>query len=121
MKVHFERSFAKDIKKIYGKAMQSKLKKLIQEIESASHLPNVADVKKMEGYERFYRIRIGDYRIGLEWEAAYLADHGQTHRADRPRGDSRTIAPCHTSIATPSCAPDIQAQIPTTGLATRCD
>jgi mRNA interferase RelE/StbE len=36
--------------------------------EAANSLSDVANVKKMQGFKTFYRIRIGDYRMGVELE-----------------------------------------------------
>ena len=38
---------------------------MILKIEAAKSLDEIAGVKKMKGYSIAYRIRIGDYRIGL--------------------------------------------------------
>jgi len=65
MKVIFLKSFLSDIKKVKDKRLKSKIKKLILEIEAAKSLEEIIGAKKMKGYSIAYRIRIGDYRIGL--------------------------------------------------------
>ena len=65
MKVIFLKSFLSDIKKVKDKGLKSRIKKLILEIEAAKSLEEITGVKKMRGYSIAYRIRKGDYRLGL--------------------------------------------------------
>lgn len=65
MKVIFLKSFLNDIKKVKDKKLKSKIKELIFEIEAAKKLEDIAGAKKMKGYSIAYRIRVGDYRMGL--------------------------------------------------------
>ena len=65
MKIAFRDSFAKDLKSIRDKAELNRIKGIIEAIElsdSLSHLPNL---KKLKGHENYYRLRAGDYRIGI--------------------------------------------------------
>lgn len=66
MNVAFEASFARDLKRIKSKLLLSQVQKAIDEIKAATHLSDVHNLKKMQSYETFYRIRIRDYRIGIE-------------------------------------------------------
>lgn len=72
MKVIFLKSFLSDIRKIKDKRLKSKIKNLILEIEAAKNLEEISGAKKMKGYSIAYRIRIGDYRIGLYKETDYI-------------------------------------------------
>ena len=65
MKVIFLKSFLNDIRKVKDKRLKSKIREMILKIEAAKSLDEIAGVKKMKGYSIAYRIRIGDYRIGL--------------------------------------------------------
>jgi mRNA interferase RelE/StbE len=38
---------------------------VIEGLEDAQNLSLVANVKKMKGYSGYFRIRIGDYRLGV--------------------------------------------------------
>lgn len=66
MKVAFKKSFLKDLKKLRDKQLKNSIAKAIEDMEAAKELTQVKNLKKMEGYSTFYRIRIGDYRIGLQ-------------------------------------------------------
>lgn len=39
---------------------------VINELEKATSLSEIKEVKKLHGFKNFYRIRAGQYRIGLE-------------------------------------------------------
>jgi len=65
MNTQFRASFAKDIRKIKNKEMLGRIKETIQAVEDAQGLHELAHVKKLKGGENYYRIKIGDYRIGL--------------------------------------------------------
>jgi mRNA interferase RelE/StbE len=70
MEIIFENSFGKSLNKLKGAEIKSKIIDVINEVESAKSLTQIANVKKMQGFKTFYRIRIGDYRLGFELENA---------------------------------------------------
>jgi mRNA interferase RelE/StbE len=39
---------------------------IIHDIEKAKNVLEIRNLKKLKGYKDFYRLRIGDYRIGLQ-------------------------------------------------------
>ena len=67
MNIEFKKSFAGDLKK---KAQQIKLRsriqEIIQEVDNAESLYEIKNLKKLKAEDDYYRIRIGDYRIGLK-------------------------------------------------------
>jgi len=66
MKVEFDSSFHKRLIKIKDRAILEKVKQVILHVEDAKDIQHIHGIKKLEGFKTFYRIRIGDYRIGLE-------------------------------------------------------
>jgi mRNA interferase RelE/StbE len=66
MKVLFEKSFGRDLKKIKDKQLLQQVQGVISQVEIATAISNVSNVKKMQGYDSYYRIRVGNYRIGIE-------------------------------------------------------
>ena len=66
MKVAFETSFARDLKRIRDKHLLQQVQQVIESIQAAATLDAVANLKKMQVYATLYRLRLGDYRIGIE-------------------------------------------------------
>ncbi len=66
MKTLYEQSFGRDLKKVKDKRLLKQVQKIIAQVESANSLSDLQNVKKLEGYTTYYRIRVGEYRIGIE-------------------------------------------------------
>ncbi|WP_242045445.1 MULTISPECIES: type II toxin-antitoxin system RelE family toxin [unclassified Calothrix] len=43
-----------------------RIQTIIEEVENAVHLGEVSNIKKLKTDGDYYRIRVGDYRIGLK-------------------------------------------------------
>ena len=66
MKTEFKESFARDLKRLKDKAVFGQVKAAIEEVEQAATLQEVGRLKRLVGSGgNYYRIRIGDYRLGL--------------------------------------------------------
>jgi mRNA interferase RelE/StbE len=63
--VEFRKSFEKDLGKIRDKDLLLRIKAAIEEVESVESLLDLTNVKKLKVDGDYYRIRIGDYRIGF--------------------------------------------------------
>jgi mRNA interferase RelE/StbE len=68
MKVDFKKSFLKDVKKIKNNKLKSLIAECIIQVESAENIISIKNLKKLSGYDAYFRIRIGDYRIGVKIE-----------------------------------------------------
>lgn len=66
MKVAFEASFARDLKHIRDRQLLLRVQQVIEGVKEAATIDAVAGMKKLQGYDTFYRLRLSDYRIGLE-------------------------------------------------------
>lgn len=66
MNVLFDTSFDKSVRKLRSSELQRKVWDAIMVMEQAATLRDIPHVKKMEGSKTFYRVRIGDYRLGFE-------------------------------------------------------
>lgn len=67
MQVEFRKSFAKDLAKIQDKALLAKVKSVIEDVESEGNLQNLSNIKKLKAQKGYYRIRLGEYRMGLTY------------------------------------------------------
>jgi mRNA interferase RelE/StbE len=66
MIVEFDKSFEKSLSHIHNPGILQRLKRIILQIENSSSLSELPNVKKLAGFSDYYRIRIGDFRVGFE-------------------------------------------------------
>lgn len=65
MQVAFLSKFSKDLDKIKSRKLKSSVLQIIEHIETAKELKEFPNLKKLKGHNTAYRIRIGEYRLGL--------------------------------------------------------
>jgi len=65
MKLRFERAFLRDVERLDSKA-KKRVKKVLGDLEQANSLREVEGCKKLKGWRLYYRVRIGDYRLGVK-------------------------------------------------------
>jgi len=68
MNVLIDKSFDKDLKSITDSKLKAKLADLIDTIIDNERFNYIGNIKKLKGDSISYRIKLGDYRIGLEYE-----------------------------------------------------
>ncbi len=68
MRVVFRDSFAKDLKAVKVKGHLKKVQEVIESVEKADSFTEVSNLKKLKGGGNYFRVRIGDYRVGLALE-----------------------------------------------------
>ena len=66
MTVHFDKSFEKSIHKVKEKSVLSRIETIIDRLERSANINEIPNIKKLVGFKSYYRIRIGDYRLGME-------------------------------------------------------
>ena len=82
MKVRFQASFAKNLRALKDKALLERIKELIANVEAAQSPAELSNLKKLHGGGGYYRIRIGDYRVGLATEAEVVVFVRVLHRRE---------------------------------------
>ena len=65
MIVKIDKVFEKDTDKIKDKKILLKIAYVIEKVKEADDVISIKNIKKLKGSNRFYRIRIGDFRIGI--------------------------------------------------------
>jgi len=65
MKVEFHQNFDKDLAQSKDAILAKQIRKLIMRLETAQVLNEIPNVKKLSGGSNFYRVRLGDYRVGF--------------------------------------------------------
>ena len=68
MKVAVQKSFEKDISKIKNKLLAQKILSTIEELETFGVISDIPHLKKLKGEGNYYRIRIGEFRLGFKIE-----------------------------------------------------
>ena len=82
MRVEFLRKFSKDLDKLKKPQIQLALIDLIKSLEEADSLASIPHTKKLKGFSNAYRIRIGDYRVGIFIENDVVELARIAHRKD---------------------------------------
>ncbi|WP_366520936.1 type II toxin-antitoxin system RelE/ParE family toxin [Mucilaginibacter sp.] len=67
MIVRIDKSFQKDTSKINDAKTKAAIVEVINNIQAATDISAINKLKKIVGYKNMYRIRLGDFRIGLEY------------------------------------------------------
>lgn len=86
MKVEFKKSFLKDLKKLKNQQLKDAIFDCITHVESKQNLNQIRNLKKLSGYDVYYRIRVGDYRIGIKLEDEIIYFVVFEHRKDIYKG-----------------------------------
>lgn len=68
MKVRFKASFANDLRALKDKTLRDRIKTLIANAENAVSLSELSNIKKLRSGGAYYRVRLGDYRVGITLE-----------------------------------------------------
>jgi len=66
MIVKVDKSFAKDIVHIKDQRLRKRIADCIDQVRSSDSLTEIGSIKKIIGETHYYRIRIGDFRLGLK-------------------------------------------------------
>nr|VFJ98964.1 MAG: mRNA-degrading endonuclease RelE, toxin component of the RelBE toxin-antitoxin system [Candidatus Kentron sp. H]VFJ99299.1 MAG: mRNA-degrading endonuclease RelE, toxin component of the RelBE toxin-antitoxin system [Candidatus Kentron sp. H]VFK03766.1 MAG: mRNA-degrading endonuclease RelE, toxin component of the RelBE toxin-antitoxin system [Candidatus Kentron sp. H] len=82
MIVRFRKSFQRDLKKIRNRSVLNQVREVIEQAEMADKCQEVTGLKKMAGHNEYYRIRCGDYRIGLPFNGADIEFVRCLHRRE---------------------------------------
>jgi len=84
MEIFFKKTFIKDFKKL-PKDIQEKVREIclfiFPNIKNLNELKNLS-INKMQGFNSYYRIRIGNYRIGFKKEGLTIIFMRALHRKD---------------------------------------
>lgn len=82
MKVEFLKAFEKDIEEIQHNSTRKALLKIIEIVDKADNIYSLPNLKKLKGHKSAFRVRIGDYRLGLFCEKDKVIFARIVHRKD---------------------------------------
>ncbi|MCP4605074.1 MAG: type II toxin-antitoxin system RelE/ParE family toxin [Proteobacteria bacterium] len=83
MEVQYRKAFLRDLKKLKRQPVYDRIFKLaFTTLLEADRLRDVAGVKAMRGYPNRYRIRVGDYRVGIKVQGNSIEIMRVLHRRE---------------------------------------
>ena len=68
MKTLFRESFAADLSDITDPALLRRIKKVVEQVEAARTFLEIPNLKRLDAKGKYYRIRVGDQRVGFVFE-----------------------------------------------------
>lgn len=67
MEILYGKKFSKDLDAVRHETnIKAHLLKLIETIRAAKSFADLKGVRKIEGYQAYFRIKVGDYRLGIK-------------------------------------------------------
>ena len=82
MKLAFKESFAKDLRRISDKDLLKQIRRILTSAATVCTLQEIAHLKKLRESGNCFRIRVGQYRIGLVVEKDEIIFVRCLHRRD---------------------------------------
>lgn len=82
MNVSADISFEKDLRSLKDGKLLTKVFDSIKELSAAKSLKELAAVKKLKGSNNYYRIRIGNYRLGFDCQGDEIVLYRFLHRKE---------------------------------------
>ena len=70
MDATFRKSFVRDLKKLKDKTILDLVRRKIEQVDAAADPHAIGDMTKLGGTDNCFRIRIGEYRIGVVIEGS---------------------------------------------------
>ncbi len=82
MEINYRKIFLKDLS-VLPKEYRDKIEKLVFEIIPKGDKSEIFErISKMKGYDGYYKIRIGMYRVGIRFQHDMLEFQRVMHRKD---------------------------------------
>lgn len=83
MNTAYKKSFSKDLKRhAKNQKLLDLIKEIILEVEAANKITDIDNLKKLRAEGKYYRIRSGDYRIGLIIDGETVTFIRALHRSE---------------------------------------
>ena len=82
MEIRYDRSFLRDLRQLRDRDLILRVEQVIEAIEAAATLSEISNVRRMTGWPRHYRIRVGNYRLGIEMEGDLVILRRAGYRRD---------------------------------------
>lgn len=68
MEFETSKQFDKLVYKINDQSVKKRLKRIIEKVAIAKNLEEISNITPIVGHPNYYRIKFGDYRVGISLE-----------------------------------------------------
>ena len=68
MNTRFRESFANDLSALTDAGLRRRIQRVIEQVEAARTFQQIPNLKRLDAKGKYYRIRVGDYRLGFVFE-----------------------------------------------------
>lgn len=82
MIIVIDKSFEKDTDAIDNKSIKINISQSIKNAQNAENINKIKNIKKLKGFSNEYRIKIGNYRLGIRIEKDTVNFIRCLHRKD---------------------------------------
>jgi mRNA interferase RelE/StbE len=82
VKTSFRESFDADLADIRDPALLRRIRKVIEQVEAVRTFQQIPNLKRLEATGKYYRIRVGDYRVGFVFERGAVTFVRCLHRKE---------------------------------------
>ena len=67
MEVTYTKTFLKDLAKVFPSKTRNKIEKFVfEELPAMDSITSIGTVEQMTGFKNYYKVRFGDFRVGLK-------------------------------------------------------
>jgi mRNA interferase RelE/StbE len=82
VKTAFRESFDSDLSVITDVSLLRRIRKVIEQVEAARAFQQIPNLKRLESSGKYYRIRLGEYRLGFVFEKGAVTFVRCLHRKE---------------------------------------
>jgi mRNA interferase RelE/StbE len=82
MQVEFRPLFVRDLRAFKDRKLRQRIEAFILEVEAANSLAELRNIKAIQGSPNFYRLKVGDYRLGIYLQDDIVAFVRVLHRKE---------------------------------------
>ena len=68
MNTRFRESFDQDLSALADAGLRRRIRRMIEQVEAARSFQQIPNLKRLDARGKYYRIRVGDYRVGFVFE-----------------------------------------------------
>ncbi len=65
MEIRYRTSFGRDLRRERNSDLRRRVERIVEQLQRAPSVASVPSLASMRGYANHYRIRVGDYRLGI--------------------------------------------------------